>query len=86
MGDMVADQQHSAIGRAVHWLNDILWGIRMVKAKRFRRRIGFSSRIRFDDFLRPRVLNTDASVIAYPDATYHAKAEDFERATRAATH
>jgi len=83
-----------AILRAtVRWLSDVRWALNMVHARRFRRKLGFGGRIRFDDALRPR-LNTDGlyganerpdrvEVISYPDALYHAKNADVIRAMHA---
>ncbi len=59
-------------------LSDVTWAITAMRARRARRRMYFGSRIRFDDAFRPRL--TEGDVIAYPDAFYHTKREDFSRA------
>lgn len=49
--------------------DDIWWAIRMWKARRHRRNIGFAARMHFDRKMR-RPLG-DGNVIDYPDAIYH---------------
>ena len=62
-------------------IDDVRWAVRMFHARRHRRQLGFSSRIAFDNALRPKL---DApNVIAYPDAFYHTKPADHERAISA---
>jgi hypothetical protein len=61
------------------WVDDFRWAMNAMRARRYRRGVGFSERIRFDDALRPHVKN---GVIAYPDAVYHITVEDVIRAMR----
>lgn len=65
------------------WFDDICWAIRMVRARRHRRRIIFSARRKFDDALRPPI--GEGNVIAYPDAFYDADANDMNRAVEASS-
>jgi hypothetical protein len=37
------------------WLSDFRWAMNAMRARRFRREVGFERRIRFDDALRPRL-------------------------------
>jgi len=65
----------SALGQ---WIEDLRWAANMIRARRWRREIGFSARIRFDNKIRHPV---EGGVIAYPDAFYHVEIEDLCRAT-----
>lgn len=67
----------------VQWAADLRWAMNMMAVRRFRRGLGFSQRVKFDAALRPR--RDPPAVIAYPDAIYHAKADDVTRA-RSAVH
>jgi hypothetical protein len=52
----------------------------MVRARRFRRCLTFSQRVKFDTWLRPGVDSYAGAIVDYPDAPYHASREDFLRA------
>jgi hypothetical protein len=65
------------------WLDDVRWARNMFAIRRFRRSLGFSNRIAFDDALRPAVSLKRKSVIAYPDAVYYVSIKDFCRAIEA---
>ena len=54
----------------------------MMRARAWRRKLGFSSRIAFDDALRPR-FQEPGTRIAYPDAIYHISVDDYLRAIAA---
>lgn len=56
------------------WASDAEWALAMVEARQARRKMRFDARVRFDDELRPRL--GSGAIIAYPDALYHAGAED----------
>ena len=64
--------------------SDLIWAFRMLRARRARRRLLFLARHRFDDALCPRIdvprSGGKQDIIAYPDAVYHARREDFARA------
>lgn len=79
------------IARFMAWLalriNDRHWANNMIRARRWRRGLGFEEREAFDDAFRPRIAEAwsqtaggSALVIAYPDAIYEIKIEDLERA------
>jgi hypothetical protein len=53
--------------------DDLKWGITVLRARRMRRRMLFSQRMKFDEYARPRT--SDGAVIAYPDAFYHLTAK-----------
>lgn len=65
------------------WINDLRVALNVGRARRFRRGLGFSARMRFDDALRPRL--DKPNVIAYPDAIYHITVDDLIRAMEAST-
>jgi hypothetical protein len=67
----------------VSWIADFRWAMNAMRARRFRRSIGFSARVSFDDALRPKV---KGGVIAYPDALYHISVDDVIRAMAAASY
>lgn len=69
------------------FLDDALWAVQMFRARRVRRVMGFTTRKKFDDVLRPTIISKnppDEAVVAYPDAIYAAKMDDFVRARAAA--
>lgn len=79
------------------WLADFRWAMNMMRARRFRREIGFAQRIRFDAAFRPRLASSlvraqgvkagdpvRIDVIDYPDAPYHITVDDLIRGIRAA--
>lgn len=77
--------------RLTQWLADFRWAMNAMAARRFRRKVGFERRIRFDDALRPRLGQHERSdgvtyqdLIAYPDALYHITVDDVIRAMRTA--
>lgn len=67
----------------MEWLEDWKWAARMWRAKRHRRKLGFSERMKFDGALRP-IVDGMGAVIDYPDALYHARGHDVDRAIKAA--
>lgn len=70
-----------AIGR---WVADFRWAMNAMRARRWRRSLSFSDRIKFDDALRPRLPpsphDNGRRIIAYPDAVYHITVDDLIRA------
>lgn len=62
------------------WVEDFRWALIAMRARRWRRRLLFSERQRFDDAFRPRLKD---ATIAYPDAFYHAGGIDLLRAIAA---
>lgn len=62
----------------IQWLDDLRWGWRMIKARRARRRMYFSERETFDNWLRPHL--DQGKVLAYPSAFYYVEAKDIRRA------
>lgn len=62
------------------FMSDLRWAMNMIRARRYRRNVGFGERARFDNALRPRLQGERDIVIAYPDAFYHTKIEDLCRA------
>ena len=69
--------QLSEIGK---WMEDVKWALNAMRVRRFRRRLGFAERARFDRAIRPRP--DYPNVIAYPDAIYHITVNDVVRAMR----
>ena len=67
----------------VTWLADYRWAMNAMRARRWRRKIGFAARVEFDTALRPRLPKEPGKVIAYPDALYHITIEDVCRAIEA---
>ena len=59
------------------WLQDRRWAANMRRARRWRRGLAFSQRRRFDESLRHPLGN---NLIDYPDAIWHATADDVFRA------
>ena len=68
-------------GRLRGWLEDWAWAWRVRRVRALRRRLTFSRRLAFDREFQPLI---DGGRIAYPDAFYHTKREDWERARKAA--
>ena len=70
------------MNRIGQWMADFRWAMNAMRARRWRRSLTFSARIRFDDALRPRLAREGSAqpVIAYPDAIYHIKVDDLIRA------
>ena len=62
------------------WFEDFRWAMNAMRARRWRRQIGFAARIRFDNALRPKIKGEPGVVIDYPDALYNIKVEDVIRA------
>lgn len=66
------------------WWTDFRWALWMVICRRYRRSLLFHQRLAFDDALRPKVPKRhpqhEPVVIAYPDAIYHTRPEDIQRA------
>jgi hypothetical protein len=69
--------------RFSQWMADFRWAMNVMRARRERRRMLFSCRMRFDDALRPRT--KDGATIAYPDAIYHIKVDDFAKSNGSAS-
>jgi hypothetical protein len=69
-------------GAVLRLARDLGWAVQMFRARRFRRSLSFSGRERHDSLLRPILAGSDGrkSIIAYPDAIYHARPLDFARA------
>lgn len=63
------------------WLADFRWAMNAMRARRWRREMLFSQRMKFDDELRPKV---DEGRIAYPDALYHISVDDLLHALQKA--
>lgn len=57
--------------------DDLSWAWRMLKIRRTRRKLLFSSRSMYDQELRPSI---GSGTIAYPDAFYYIQAHDVDRA------
>ena len=60
------------------WIEDFRWVVTMVRVRRFRQQIGFQERLEFDSQVRPQ--NSAGMAMDYPDAVYHLRQSDFERA------
>ncbi|MGI9479741.1 MAG: hypothetical protein ACR2PI_23770 [Hyphomicrobiaceae bacterium] len=58
-------------------IEDIVWALAMLSARRARRHLLLQRRLAFDDDVRPKT--PDGATVAYPDAIYHAKATDIVR-------
>ena len=59
-------------------LDDIKWALLMIRARRYRRKLLFSWREKFDaEFV---AMTSDGRRIAQPYALYHATKADFDRA------
>ena len=69
------------MGERWGWFSDFRWAMNAMRARRYRRRLLFAERQRFDSILRP-ILGEqgDKSIIAYPDAIYHMRPCDLQRA------
>jgi hypothetical protein len=65
-------------------IKDLVWAWHMIRAKRYRSKVLFERRARFDGMLRPRVSQPYPDerevIMAYPDAIYHTTPKDFRRA------
>ncbi len=59
------------------WLNDLRWAFNVMRARRWRRKLIFSARMRFDVALKP---ETAGAKLAYPDAFYEVTCDDLCRA------
>jgi len=70
------------------WMADFRWAMNVMHARRFRRHLLFSQRVKFDDAMRPSVEKRhpqhEPAIIAYPDAFYRVTVDDVIRAMRAA--
>lgn len=63
---------------------NLRWAINMMYARKWRTKLSFSQRERFDMALRHPV-NPAGTVIAYPDALYHTDVDDVIRAMHASS-
>lgn len=70
------------MARFAQWLNDWRWAMNAKRARAWRRELGFSQRVAFDQSLRPPIKDESGKVIAYPDAFYHTTINDLIRAMR----
>lgn len=74
--------------RSLQWLADFRWAMNVMRARRWRRELGFGQRIIFDGAFRPRLEKRhpqhEPDVIAYPDAFYHITVDDLIRAMETA--
>jgi hypothetical protein len=62
------------------WVEDFRWAMNAKRARKWRRKLLFSQRQRFDDALRPK---RQGGFIAYPDALYEITIDDLLRAMTA---
>jgi hypothetical protein len=60
--------------------DDLKWAITVFRARRMRRRMLFSHRLVFDNYVRPKT--SDGATIAYPDAFYHLTAASVDGAIK----
>ena len=67
----------SAVSLA-QWLDDWRWALNMIRARRHRREMLFSQRIKFDAALRH--ITKGGMVVAYPDTIYSTTVDDVIRA------
>lgn len=71
------------MSRFAEWIADVRWSANMRRARRWRRELSFSQRLKFDAAIRPRLEREPGLVIDYPDAIYHVTIDDLCRAIMA---
>lgn len=71
--------------RFAQWVEDFRWAMNAMRARAWRRRLTFASRVAFDQALRPKLKYDPGMVIDYPDAIYHITIDDVCRAMETAS-